>query len=248
MPTGVTETHTVTAVSGKVISVASTGFSVAPLPESAWVVESASLAAQTFRVISVLEDGQGPNLSFTLTALAHNASKFANIDTGAPLTIPNVTAVPPSSQAGPATVTLTSNAIAGQVLASTLLTVHWDAAPDAIFYEVDYQKDNGDWQSMGRQYGLAADISHATPGAYVARVRATNGLNIGSVPTVSASYAVADQTLAPGFVADLGADAAAAQAAADAANATLANIASDNILSPNEKPVVIRDNTVITTE
>jgi len=48
-------------------------------------------------VLSVLEDGTGPNLSFTITALAHNDSKFANIDTGAPLTIPNVTAIPPSS-------------------------------------------------------------------------------------------------------------------------------------------------------
>lgn len=196
----------------------------------------------------MLEDGQGPQLSFTVTALAHNASKFANIDTGAPLTIPNVTVVPPSSQPGPATVTLTSTAVAGQVLASTLLTVQWDAAPDAVFYEVDWQKDNGDWLPMGRQYGLSADISHAVPGVYVARVRATNGSNIGSVPTTSSPYTVADQTLAPGFVADLGADAAAAQAAADAANAELADIASDGILSPGEKPVVIRDNDVIITE
>lgn len=247
MPTGVTETHTVSAVSGNDITVGS-AFSVAPETESAWVVESSTLAAQTFRVISVLEDGQGPDLSFTITALAHNASKFDNIDTGAPLTIPNVTAIPPSSQPGPATVTLSSAAVAGQVLASTLLTVQWDATPDAIYYEVDWQKDNGDWLSMGRQYGLSADISHVIPGAYVARVRAVNGSGIGSVPTVSAAYTVADQTLAPGFVADLGADAAAAQAAADAANAALADIASDNLLTPGEKPVVIRDTNVITTE
>jgi len=56
--------------------------------------------------------------------------------------------------------------------------------------------------------------------------------------------------VAPGNIvlSDLYADAAAAQAAADAANAALADIASDGILSPVEKPVVIRDYNVITTE
>jgi len=39
-----------------------------------------------------------------------------------------------------------------------------------------------------------------------------------------------------------------AQHAADAANTQLANIASDSILSPAEKPAVIRDYDVITTE
>lgn len=44
------------------------------------------------------------------------------------------------------------------------------------------------------------------------------------------------------------ANANAAQGAADAANAQLADIASDNILSPAEKPTVIRDYAVITAE
>jgi len=39
-----------------------------------------------------------------------------------------------------------------------------------------------------------------------------------------------------------------AQHAADAANTQLADIASDSILSPAEKPAVIRDYDVITTE
>lgn len=196
----------------------------------------------------MLEDGQGPDLSFAITALAHNASKFANIDTGAPLTIPTVTAVPPSSQPGPATVTLSSAAVAGQVLASTLLTVQWDATPDATYYEVDWQKDNGDWRSMGRQYGLSADISHVIPGAYVARVRAVNGSGIGSVPTVSSTYTVTDQTLTPGFVADLTAEASAALAAAQAALAGLTTISNDGVLTPSEKPKLIEDVTTILAE
>jgi hypothetical protein len=61
----------------------------------------------------------------------------------------------------------------------------------------------------------------------------SNGVNVGSIGT-NASNALAD--------------AAAAQADADAANAALADIASDGILSPVEKPVVIRDYNVIVAE
>lgn len=64
-------------------------------------------------------------------------------------------------------------------------------------------------------------------------IASSNGVNVGSIGT-NASNALAD--------------AAAAQADADAANAALADIASDGILSPVEKPTVIRDNSVILTE
>jgi len=69
-------------------------------------------------------------------------------------------------------------------------------------------------------------------GAY-SPIVSSNGVNVGSIAT-NASNALAD--------------AAAAQADANAANAALADIASDGILSPVEKPVVIRDYNVITTE
>ncbi|NMW23957.1 hypothetical protein HFP05_06000, partial [Rhodanobacter denitrificans] len=69
-------------------------------------------------------------------------------------------------------------------------------------------------------------------GAY-SPVVSSNGVNVGSIGT-NASNALAD--------------AAAAQADADAANAALDDIASDNILSPVEKPVVVRDTNVIVAE
>ena len=69
-------------------------------------------------------------------------------------------------------------------------------------------------------------------GAY-SPVASSNGVNVGSIGTNAANAL---------------ADAAAAQADANAANAALADIASDNLLTAGEKPVVIRDYNVITTE
>lgn len=247
LPSGVTETHTVSAVAGKVITVGS-AFSVAPLPESAWVVESTTLAAQTFRMLSVLENGTGPNLSFALTGLAHNESKFAAIDTGAPITVPNVTLIPPSNQIGPATVSLASTPTAGAVVASTILTVQWTATANAVWYEVDLRKDNADWQPLGKQLGLSVDVPSVKAGTYLARVRAVNASGIGSVPTVSSALAVADQTMQPTTVTTLQTEVATAQSSANAANAELANIASDGIVSAAEKPTVIRDWSVISSE
>lgn len=247
LPTGVTETHAVIAVAGNVISVALPGFSQVPQSEAVWVIESASLVAQTFRVVSVVEDQSGQNLGFTITALAHNASKFAAIDSGAPIVIPPITAIPPSVQPAPATVTLESFPTFGQVLTQTTLTIQWDAADSAVYYRVEWRKDNGDWQQMPIQRGLSVDV-HVWPGSYVARVAAVNASGVGSVATLSSAYVVVDQTQQSQVVASLGTEVATAQSDASAANAQLADIASDNILSPAEKPTVMRDYAVITAE
>lgn len=75
---------------------------------------------------------------------------------------------------------------------------------------------------------------------YEFEVRAVSACGAASI-WVSSNYIVPN---APAGTLTL----ASAQTAADAANAALADIASDNVLSQGEKPVVIRDNNVILSE
>jgi len=249
LPTGITETHAVTGVSGNVISVASPGFSIAPGAESVWVVESSTLVAETYRVVSVLDDSSGDDISFTVTALQHNASKFNAIDFGDALMVPPVSVVPPSSQTGPASVTISSNETAGTVLASILLSVGWTATANAVRYQCEWRKDNGEWQSLGDKLrGLSADIHNAKPGTYYARVRAFNANGVGSAPTLSDALVIADQTKQPTKLTDLKTEVDDAAQQAQIANAELAQIADDSLLSPPEKPTVERDYSVLTTE
>lgn len=204
LPTGVTETHAVTAVGGNVISVAAPGFSAIPVAQSVWVVESTSLAAETYRVVSVGETGSGDKLEFTITGVLHNASKFAAIDNGAPTNVPTVSAIPPPAQAAPASVTITSVPTAGAVLTSTLLNIQWPATPSAVWYEAEWRKDYGPWQPTGKQGGLSVDVHNAQPGVYDARVRAWNASNVGSPYTSAAQLTVSDQTTQPTKIGTIG--------------------------------------------
>jgi len=248
LPSGVTETHAVTGIAGNTISVAAPGFSALPVAESVWVCESASLQAAQYRVISVLKGNTAGAIEYTITALLHNASKFAAIDTGAPITVPPISVVPPSAQATPTNVILEAFPTAGAVLASTLLIIQWDDTPNAVSYDVKWRKDNGSWQPMGTQYGLTVDLPNAAPGVYQAMVTAVNANGVSSLAAISAPYTVNDQTTQPGFAQTLANEVAAAQNSANSANAELANIASDGIVSAAEKPTVIRDWAVITAE
>lgn len=247
MPDGTAQTRTVSGVSGKTITVG-TAFTAAPEPEAVWIVESTTLTAQTFRVVSVLEDTSDDKISFTITALQHNASKFDAIDNGTAIVVPPISVLRPKTLPAPASVTLTSVETAGDVVASTVLDISWTAVNGAIAYEVEWRKDNGNWHALGRHYEQNAQISYAIAGSYIARVRAIDASGDMSVPTTSAAFVVVDQTTNPGFITDLAGDVAAAKTEADAANTQLAAIASDSILSPGEKPVVIREYDVITTE
>lgn len=242
LPSGVTETHGITAISGNVISVASPGFSTAPGAESAWIVESANLQAALYRVVgvaddSVTDDEGNSKIAFTISALQHNASKYDAIDFDEPISVAPISLIPPSVQPGPDSVTITSVETSGAVLAATLLTIQWPATQAAVRYQCEYRKDNGDWQSLGDKItGLSVDIHSVQPGTYVARVRAFNASHIGSVPTQSASYTVDDQTRLPTKLSDIQTEVDNAAADAKAANDELQAWSSDGVLSPAEKP------------
>jgi hypothetical protein len=83
--------------------------------------------------------------------------------------------------------------------------------------------------------------------AYDFEVRAVSECDAKS-DWVPSSHTVPDVPAGTLVLSEIATEVTQAQAGADAANAALANIASDNLLSPVEKPVVIRDWNVISAE
>jgi predicted phage tail protein len=245
LPSGITESHAVTAISGNTISIAGPGFSVTPVPQSIWLVESSSLTAPTYRILSRKDNG---DLTYTFTSLRNIASKYSAIDNGTIITIPPTSLLLPKVQPAPASVTMTSAETAGSVNSSTVLTIAWPAAAYAASYLVEYQCNHGEWVPLPARSGLTADVRHVQPGDYIARVTARNAIGNSSLPRMSGTYTVVDQTLVPESVSAAAAAASAAAAAAAAANAQIALISSDGVWTPSEKSIVIRDYNVIITE
>jgi predicted phage tail protein len=203
LPTGASETQTITAVDGAQLSVAAPGFSVQPDAESVWVVESDTLAAQTYRVLSVTEDKSSSEISFTITALQHVPGKFEAIDNGAIIQVPPISALPASTQVAPANVRLEGHVVVTQGIATNVATIAWDAAAGATGYQVEWRRNDGEWVSAGRTSGLSIDVEGIYTGTYVARVRAVSPGGVVSVPAMSVPTDIAGKTGAPPVVATM---------------------------------------------
>lgn len=239
---GTSATRTVTAYnSGTRTVTVSVAFPSVAVVGAAWALETATLAAQNYRVLSVTETTDDTK-GFTIVGLEHNDSKFDAVDFGTAIDTTNTSVIPSSVQLPPATVTLTSAERAGSVVSALMLTASWPAALGAVKYRIQWKKGNGNWGPKMEVNGLSAELGDTVfPDIYMARVYAVNSINIVSPGRNSAAYNVADQLKQPTSLVDAATNAAAAAAQAAAANAEIANITSDNILAKGEKGRVIID-------
>ena len=201
-PSGFSETRTINQIDGAKLYV-SQGFTEIPVVQSVWSVESASLALQTFRVLSVTEDTSGDKIQFTVSAIQHNASKFAHIDDGAMIQVPPISKLPVGTQAPPTNVQVSSHVVVEQGIANNVMTIEWEAAPGAALYKVEWQKDSGQWIQAGTVATTSVDVVGIYTGTYVARVTAFNTGNTPSLAAVSQPTPVAGKTGAPPRLASL---------------------------------------------
>lgn len=181
LPSGKAEARTVQAVAGRDVTV-TTAYSEAPQAQLQWSVDADDLAIQQFRVNSVVRDDVH---LFTITATQHNPSKFESIDTGARLEDRPITVIPPGVQAPPTNVRITATTATSQGLAVTTATIAWDAPENAVAYDVEWRRDDGDWISLPRTGNTNADIVGIYAGDYLARVRAVSALDVSSLAATS---------------------------------------------------------------
>lgn len=171
-----------------------------PPRHSMWAIDSPSLATQQFRVMSVAEDFSSSEIKFTISGVRHNASKYGAIDNGTRIEQPPITVIPPSVQAPPASVTVSNDHFVDQGSAISIMTIEWERPEYAIAFEVYWRKNDGDWIYAGRTGTNSIDVSGIYAGRYVAKVRAINSLDIGSVFATSVETLLEGKTTPPPVV------------------------------------------------
>jgi predicted phage tail protein len=198
-PSGVAESSTISGISGNVVNV-NPPLAAPPVVGSVYMIESATVESQLFRVNSVAEkDG----ITFEINALQYEPSKYAAIDSGASVDVRPTTGIPLNTQAPPTGVAVSQYVVTDQGIAKTNMTISWLAAPAAVAYVVQWRKDSGDWVDGGRTGGTSLDVHNIYQGSYVARVRAINSLDVSSVYAISSETALAGKTGAPPLVSTL---------------------------------------------
>ncbi|EFL4512001.1 DUF1983 domain-containing protein, partial [Escherichia fergusonii] len=176
LPSGASQSRTIQAVNGESVTV-TTAYSETPQAEAVWVVESDELYAQQYRVVSVSDNGDG---TFSITGAWHDPDKYAHIDTGAIIDQRPVSVIPPGNQSPPANIVISSFSVVQQNISVETMRVSWDQAQNAIAYEAQWRRNDGNWVNVPRTSTTSFDVPGIYAGRYLVRVRAINAAEISS--------------------------------------------------------------------
>lgn len=174
-----------------------------PPEQSMWAIDSPTLTAQQFRVLSVAEDFSDDSIKYSISAVKHVPSKFDAIDNGARIERPPVTVIPPSVQLPPTDVRVSNDHFVDQGSTINVMTIEWSRPANAIAFEAYWRKNDGEWVFAGRTGGNSIEVSGIYSGRYVAKVRAISALDIGSVYAVSAETVLTGKITPPPVVSSL---------------------------------------------
>ncbi len=176
LPSGAAQSRTIQSVSGKVVTV-TTAYSETPESESVWVVETDELYAQQYRVLSVADNNDN---TFTISAAYHDPDKYARIDTGAIIDERPISVIPPGSQSAPANIQIGSYSVVNQGISVQTMRATWDATTNAIAYEAQWRRNDGNWVNVPRSSTTSFEVPGIYAGRYLVRVRAINAAEISS--------------------------------------------------------------------
>lgn len=176
LPSGISQSRTIKSITGNKVTV-TTAYSETPVAEAVWVIESDELYAQQYRVITVTDNNDG---TFTIVGANHDPDKFDRIDTGAIIDQRPVSVIPPGNQSPPANIVISSFSVVQQNISVETMRVSWDQAQNAIAYEAQWRRNDGNWVNVPRNSTTSFDVSGIYAGRYLVRVRAINAAEISS--------------------------------------------------------------------
>ena len=178
LPDGSIETKNVTGIVGSVITLDS-ALGQTPNANSIWLLQSSTLEAQTYRVVSIQEqDG----INYAITALTYVSGKYANIEQGISLPTRNVSLLnqlkdPPSN------VTVDERIVVINAVARTKLIISWINVTGVSQYLVQYRFNNTNWVSQ-TVFRTDFEILDTVAGPYEIKVYSINAaLNLSASST-----------------------------------------------------------------
>ena len=177
LPSGVLESRTISSVSTNAMTVSS-AFSATPAVNAIWMVQTSTLSLQTFRVTSITEEDDG----LTVTALAHNPDKYAEVEQGLklqPRVISSLSLVPES----PTNLSVSEVLYEEGADINVLVTLSWSPVQGATSYQVSYKVDQRNFVTLPTTQSTSIDIRNALDGQYEFRVFAVNSIGKRSAPT-----------------------------------------------------------------
>jgi len=114
-----------------------TAFSSAPAAQTIYMVETSTVEAATYRVISVTEEGE----TYKITALEHNSSKYGFVEDGLALQPRDITALNQTPTA-PSGINVDEKLVESGNRVTTEIEISWSNVDGATGYQVSYKTAN----------------------------------------------------------------------------------------------------------
>ena len=142
LPDGTVETKNVIGIIGSVITLDS-ALDQTPNSNTIWLIQSSTLEAQTYKVITVEEqDG----INYAITALTYLEGKYANIESGISLPARNISLLNEPKNP-PSNLQASERVVVINALAVTKLILSWVSVSGVSQYLVQYRFNNTNWVS-----------------------------------------------------------------------------------------------------
>nr|WP_256372528.1 head maturation protease, ClpP-related [Citrobacter sp. wls829] len=126
---------------------------------------------------SVIDNNDG---TFSIAGAWNDPDKYSRIDTGAIIDQRPVSVIPPGNQSPPANIVISSFSVVQQNISVETMRASWDQAQNAIAYEAQWRRNDGNWVNVPRSSTTSFDVPGIYAGRYLVRVRAINASEISS--------------------------------------------------------------------
>ena len=174
---GTVETKSISTYSlgGTAINVSS-NFTSAPVLNSPYILESGTLAAQSFRIINIKENN---NKTFAISAVIHNSGKYAAVEDGEQLPAKNInllTSLLPSPQivdGSDGTKAIQEIIVLNNNRPVPKLFIDWEGVEGAAGYQLIYTKDDENPIVVNTQQS-EFEILPSEAGTYVIQIYTIN--------------------------------------------------------------------------
>jgi hypothetical protein len=198
LPDGTVEARAVTTAPASTAALAvSPAFSAAPQAAALWVLAASDLAPETWRVVAITEIDA---TQAEITAVAHDASKFAAIEQDLilePLPTSNINTGAPAVPAG---LTLTDEIYSTGNSVATRIIASWQPVPGATLYLVSYRRAEDNWIKMETTSSSVDIFNVADLATYTVQVKSVSALGNFSAGYAEASHQVIGKTAPPADV------------------------------------------------
>lgn len=177
-PDGAPVGRTIASVTpdGKTITLNTTfGFDVQP--DTVFAIERTDLAQQQYVVTEIKRGDGDEEFTYSITAVEYDPNKYDEIDYGVNIDDRPTSVVPPDILSAPENVSVSSYSRIVQGMSVETMRVTWDKVEYATLYEMQWRKDNGNWNNTPQTASKETEVEGIYAGNYHVRVRsvASNG-------------------------------------------------------------------------